>query len=920
MSQIDDRSEPSSHAEEVRRVLLEINGSTYSLKVCPSELLIDVLRDHLRLTGTKRGCDEGVCGTCTVLVDGHPQQSCRLEVGKLEGKSITTIEGLSDDDLYHALKDAFLREGAVGCGFCTPAMLLRSVALLREIDKPSETEIRRAIQPVLCRCTGYLPIIRAIQHVAGLPVTKRIDEKGIDKPYKYIGRSAVKVDGELKAKGQAIFADDMHFPGMVHAALVRSKHPHARLISVDATKALSRPGVLAVLTSEDIKGVNAFGKSKIDQPILADTTVDYYGQPVALIVADTDAMAREAIRDVNVEYQELPSVLSIEEAQRTANDEYLIHHVDIREGGDLKHAFSDCAVIVEGTFQTQRTDPLFLEPPSAIAEVNDGTITIHSACQYPYGMQRQIAECLAYPLNSVRILQTQCGGGFGGKVEASVHIYVALAAEKLQRPVKMVLDREETFLSTTKRHPMLMHYRVGADSNGRVQAMDIEIHADAGAFETSSIAVLSVACRGATGPYEVPNYSVQGYAYRTHQVPSGAQRGFGIPQVALAHEAMMDDLALKLGLTPTEIRRRNTLHKGSRLPGGEIIECEIPTFDILDRLETTDQEKGTSTSIKTKGRGIAFCYKSVGYSGGDDNIARTCVELGDDGTIQLKLGCIEMGQGAFTAFSQILAEELGIDMSNIRVTIGDTDDHLDSCSTEGSRATLMVGQAVVDGARHFREVVITEAAKIFDVDPHKLTWKDGNVIGESEELKFSLAMIARERRDTEPLSAQGYSKAPIPGDLLEDGKTRVSAVDITYTGAYVEVEINKKTCEVEVCSIKLIQDVGFAINPINVQVQVEGGVVMGLGFALMEDFRFLSGIPETLRLAKYKVPRSKDIPPIEVELIETPGTVGPYGAKGIGELPMIPVAAAIANAINNAIGLRISELPITKERISGAIN
>ncbi len=754
-----------------------------------------------------------------------------------------------------------------------------------------------------------------------MPAEQLIASSSSSRSFKTIGKSVVKVDGLEKSDGRSIYAADLSFPGMIHAALVRSIHPHARIISFNASKALGRKGVLAVLTADDIEGVNAFGKNLTDQPILSKDTIDYFGQPIAVIAAETAEIAKKAIQDVVVDYQVLPPVLTLEEARTNADKSYLIQQVEIREG-DLESGFSMCSEIVEESFRTQRTDPLFLEPPAGVAEVdNTGVVTIYAACQYPYGMRRQVAAALGLPISSIRIIQTECGGGFGGKVEASVHIYIALVAQKLGRPVKLVMDRAETFLTAVKRHPMVLHYKAGATSDGKLRAMGIEIVSDTGAFETSGIPVLRVACQAATGPYHVPNLLINGWAYRTHHVPSGAQRGFGVPQVAFAHEAIMDELARRLGLSPAAFRERNLLENGSRLPGGQILEGEVPTREVLAALADGTPAIDPVSPGYIRGTGMALCFKSVGYSGGDENIARVRLELLQDGSVLMSLGCIDMGQGAYTTLSQLLAEELDIDISRIQIAPIDTNDELDSCSTEGSRATIIVGQAVMAGAREFRCRLVQEAALILKLSPELLSWQGGCIQIKDSSSRLSLPILAKRRGAASGcIRVEGSSKQPKPGDLLADGVSKLSAVDLSYVGATADVEIDPRSGDLKIRALKLVQDVGFAIHPINVRVQVESGAVMGLGFATSEEFLYESGIPASLKLSKYKLPRCKDVPPIESVLIEKPGEIGPYGAKGIGELPTIPVAAAIANALYDAVGLRVTELPMTKKKLQRVLN
>lgn len=465
-------------------ISLAVNNRVITLTLPAEETLLFTLRERLSLKGTKNGCDEGVCGSCTILVDGRAMRACKLKTAQLDGAKVTTIEGVAQSSQLHPIQDAFIREGAIGCGFCTPGMVMAALALLETDPRPSEEQIKRALQPNLCRCVGYWPIVRAIRRVTGQPVERHYHAVGQVPSMRVVGQDVPRVDAVEKVTGQAVFADDLDFPDMLYAATVRSAHPYARIRGVDPSSALSLPDVVTVLTARDIPGENAHGKTVADQPILAADAVSYYGQPIALVAAQSLDVARQAAEQVVVDYDPLLPVLTAEEALSLGGAN-ILHQAEVSRG-DTRRGFEEAAVVVEDVFRTQRTDPLFLEPPAGVARIDaQEQLVLHAACQYPYGIRRQIARALAIGEDQVRVLQTTCGGAFGGKVEASVHLHLALLAWRLRRPVKMVYTRQETFLGTVKRHPMIMRYRVGADADGKLTAMEIRILADTGAFETS---------------------------------------------------------------------------------------------------------------------------------------------------------------------------------------------------------------------------------------------------------------------------------------------------------------------------------------------------------------------------------------------------------------------------------------------------
>lgn len=894
-------------------VQLNVNGIQYNLTVTEEETLIHTLRERLLLLGTKNGCSEGTCGACTVMVDGKARRACLLKTVDLAGAHVCTIEGVACGNKLHPLQEAFIQEGAVGCGFCTPGMVMASLALIEAESMPSESQIRRALQPNLCRCTGYWPIIRAVQRATGQMVDRRFLISSTTEPMRVVGQSVPKVDAIEKVTGKSRFADDLRFPNMVHAFTVRSPHPHARLLGIDSTEALAIPGVVAVVTAQDIPGFNGFGKNISDQPILATDYVSYRGQPVALVVAESQALAQQASTLVQVSYEVLSPVLSPEDAMSSGQADDIFAHVEV-QSGDLNRGFAEAAVVVERTFRTQRTDAYFLEPAAGVAKIDEnGCIVIYTACQHPYGARQQIAQALAIPENKVRIIMTACGGGFGAKVEASVQVHLGLVAWLLRKPVKMVLTRDESLLTTPKRHPMVMKYRVGANAKGQLTAAEIEILEDTGAFETSGISIAFVASREAMGPYVVPNVQIDGYVCRTNHVPAGAQRGFGIPQVTFGHESVMDELAELLDLSPFEIRERNAFRAGSCLIGGQPLEGSVPALDCLRAVMKGDVPAGNGNC---RGSGLALSFKSVGYAGSKENIAQVSLEIDMEGIVKVRSGGLDMGQGSATVLAQITAEELNLDIQQIKVLPADTADELDCGSTEGSRFTLAGGRALLDATHRLRERVLWEAAERLDSDPSELYISFGYVWKQNSDQKISLTELAKSCAEFgNPLKVQGSVHLPKPGRLTEDNCPPISAVDITFCAARAEVEIDPSTGSIDVLSLTLAQDTGRAVNPLNVQVQMEGGAVMGFGYAIIEEMRWLKGGPEGGSLAAYRIPRANQVPQIVSIAVEQPGEVGPYGAKGIGELPTVPIAAAIANAVYDAIGVRVTELPITQEML-----
>lgn len=890
-------------------ITLNVNGCDRYVEVTQDETLLDTVRQRLGLKGTKRGCDDGSCGGCTVIVNGAARKSCKLKTSQLEGAAILTIEGLADGQGLHPLQQAFIDEGAVACGFCTPGMVLAAYALLLRNPSPSEEDIKRALQSNLCRCTGYWSIIRAVQRVSGQSPAPPVPESSRPSDFRVVGWDIPRHDATAKVTGQPIFADDLEIPGAAHAVLVRSPHPHAQITGINVDEAQQHPGVYAVFTAADIPGLNAFGKTVADQPVLAADRVSYVGQPVAVVVGETYDLAVEAVSKVAVDYKPLPAVLSPEESLASGSPDALLHRIELTRG-DVDAGFQGAAIEVEAEFRTQRTDPAFLEPPAGIAYIDeDDRIVVYAACQYPYGLRRQIAAVLGLPEERIRLVLPVCGGAFGGKVEASVQIHLALIAWKLRRPVKMVWTRAETLLGTVKRHPMVMRYRVGASADGHLTAMDVEILADTGAFETSGKAVLLHACHCATGPYEIPNVRIVGHSCRTNHVPSGPQRGFGVLQVNFAHESILDMLAARLGITPLEIRTRNVLKTGDRLASSQKLTEEVSAERTLHAVLPKEP---LSESAKQRGSGLALAFKSVGYSGGN-NEARARIEIDAEGNAVVRTGGIEMGQGSEIMLAQIAAEELHLEIDRVRVAPVDTYDELDSGSTEASRQTLAVGSAVLDGCCDLRALLICEASQQLGIAESDLALEGGKVSapeqGETVSYQELAEWCASQGRR---LAAKATVSLPVPGQTRRADGSVISAVDLSYSAARAEVEVDINTGRIDILALTVAQDVGVVINPRGIESQVEGGAVMGLGFAMLEDFSIVEGVPGDLRLASYRAPRMRDLPTFQSVVVECPGAVGPYGARGVGELSTIPIAAAISNAIHDAVGVRLFKLPINR--------
>ena len=570
-----------------RRIQLTVNHAVRELWISEDTLLLDVIRDQLGLTGAKRGCGKGECGACTVLMDGLPIMSCIYPAIKAEGRSILTIENLGDQKKLHPIQEQFIEKGAVQCGFCTPGLILSSKALLDKNPQPSEYEIRLAISGNLCRCTGYKKVVEAIEAAADQIAGKEV---GIDREEPTggsIGRSIVRVDGIAKVTGEAVFADDLYMPNMLFASVLRSPLPCAQIVSIDCSEAKKLPGVKAVLTAKDIPGINRYGAIIKDQQYLAEERVRFVSDPIAVVAAETKELAKQALKKIHVDYKKLPAVFDPEEAMKPGAPQVhengnILHHRKIRKG-KVAEGFDQADIVVEKRFKSQTVEHAYIEPEAAIAYMDHGQMVVQTCTQAPHYTRSEIAAMLRFPINKVRIIQTTTGGGFGGKGDLSAQPYAALCSYITGRPVKYVFTREESILSSTKRHAFNLYYKFGATQDGRLIAAQVLIIGNTGAYASFAPAVLTRSATMALGPYDCPNVHVDAYAIYTNYPIGGAMRGFGAPQMAPCHEAIMDEIARKCGLSPIEIRLKNMLRAGSTTVTNQVLKHGVGALETLEK-------------------------------------------------------------------------------------------------------------------------------------------------------------------------------------------------------------------------------------------------------------------------------------------------------------------------------------------------
>ena len=828
-----------------------LNGAPVTVEPRPDESLLETLRVRFGIRSAKDGCKpQGQCGACLVLIDGKPKVSCATKTAGVAGHDITTLEGI-DDEEQRLMARCFVAAAGLQCGFCIPGIALRAHVLLRKNPAPTREEIARAVDGHLCRCTGYKKIIDAIKLMArarrGDAIAEPLRSGGV-------GARVARVHGDDLVLGRQAFIDDMAVPRMLHGALVLSPHPRARVLAIDTTKARIA-GVAAVATADNVPGKRWYGLLRDDWPgfVAVGEETRYAGDVIAAVAAVDEATARAAARLVDVKYEILEPVLDPAESTEILSQTVI-------ERGDAAAALAASAHVVRGTWRTQRVEHLFLEPESALAEpLPGGRLRVFSGGQGIFDDRRQIASFLGVPADDVIVEQVSSGGAFGGKEDLSVQAQTALLARMTSRPVKLTFTREESVRIHPKRHPMTMHYEAGCDERGKLTAVRARIVGDTGAYASVGAKVLERAAGHACGAYDVPNVDVEALAITTNNPPSGAMRGFGANQTNFAMEGCIDALAKLAGIDRWEMRWRNALDAGGTFTTGQVLTKSVGLKQTLLAV----REKYEAAKRRGRAVGIACGVKNSGIGNGAKEWGRVRLSVEDNGDIALTCGFSEIGQGLLTVLTQIAAEVTGLPSTRFKPRV-DTNFALDCGQTTGSRATLLAGRAVVDAGTKLKR----------DLDAGTLArGYDGEVLID----------------DTTP-----------PG--VEPQKTH------TAFGFATQLCILDENGRVD--RIVAAHDVGRAINPAFCEGQIEGAVHMGLGYALTEELPCPGGVPATHKLLELGVLRATDTPPVDVILVEDAEPEGPFGAKGLGEIGLVPTAAAVAGALEAFDGVRRMTLPM----------
>jgi aldehyde oxidoreductase len=916
------------------QVEFTVNGEKISDDLPRDMTLMRYLRDTLGLTGTKDGCSSGHCGACTVLLNGQAIRACLIKMGmpRTQGATIETIEGLTKDDRLHPVQAAFIEHSAVQCGFCTPGVIIAAKALLDENPLPSRDEIKAALTKNrnLCRCTGYVKIIDAIQAAGEWMAEGWMGPKLAELP---VGETAsaplLRRDSIGMVTGQTQFGDDIALEDMLHGKILWSDHPHADILGIDTSEAVAMDGVALVLTAKDIPGENKAGLIFDDQPAIAGDKVRFIGDPVAAVFAETLDIAEQALAKINVDYRPLPAVFSPDQARlpdapRVHEKGNLCHHAKI-ERGNVDEAFAQCAVVFEGSYQTPFIEHAFLEPESGLGiPAEDGGVIIKLGTQGAFEDRRQLARILALPEDKVRIVQLPIGGAFGAKEDILFYQFLALGAMGTGRPVKIVLTREESLRTHVKRHPAWMYFKTGADEQGRVLAIAARITLDTGAYASLGPDVLENTLVFGCGPYYVPNVKLEGWAWYTNNVPAGAMRGFGVNQVAFALEQQMDMMARALNIDPFEFRMLNALDVGLPSAADHVMEEGVvaikPTIAAAKAaFEKMQIPEGNGKMI---GVGVASAVKNVGFGHGFSEDSGAVIELNAQGSCRILASQHEYGQGAWAGLVRLVSTELGLPPDFIEVATPDTAVTPRAGSTTASRQTFMTGNAVVMACRALKEEILSHAAEALDADPARLELRKGRVVNTDTGQEIPLSDLGErfvvERRYVPPHSVPLLEGEPSRLGL-SDFESRPTHWCYAYNTQVAIVEVDPATGKVRVLKIISANDVGKALNPKAIECQIEGGVMMGLGYALSEEFVVEEGINLTNSLHKCKIPTADQTPEIMSLIVEVPHPEGPQGAKGFAEAPSLATAPAIVNAIYDAVGVRVCSLPATRKKIFQAL-
>lgn len=920
----------------MKQLFIKINGKEQQLMIDDHEMLSTVIREKVGLTGTKVGCEQGSCGACTVLLNDVPVLSCITPALRCQNAEVTTIEALAKDGNLHKLQQKFVEKGAIQCGFCTPGMILTAMSFVPNLDlghglKPMVQQIKEGLSGNLCRCTGYKKIVDAVTEYAlelsGIePPTKAATPKdsravGVSRPY---------IEAEKKAKGAADYADDIIMKNSLHCKFLRSSYAHATIESIDTSEALKLKGVYYIAIGKELP--ITFGVLPIsqDETAMAVNKVRYLGEIVAAVAADTVQIAAEACKLIKVKYKPLKEFLEIDESLNDIGENEKIHDfgkfnnnihkkAELRFG-DQQQGLKEADLCTKMSFEFLGVNHGFTEPHAATAFWDENGLTITTATQVPHYLHRALAKVMEVPLSRVRVIKPYLGGGFGGKSDPFPHeIIVSHLARKTGRPVRVRLSREEVFLANHGRHPSKMTVELGISNDGTFKALDADIAIDGGAY--GSFGVVTSYYNGVLlqAPYKLNNFGFRTYRVYTNKPQCGAMRGHGAVNSRFAVESLIDDLACKLNFDPCELRLKNFLDSNTQTVGQYRITSNGSSEALNKVMEQSHWKNRIGKLEAGHGLGVACGFFISGSALPIiwNELPQSVVhlKLDFDGRVLVTSGSSDIGQGSDTMLAIVVSEVLGIDMDKIFVLAADTLLTPVDFGSYSSRVTFMAGNAARDAAENLKKEIVDSIVKLKGVHPDELNFANNRVFSNDKEIDLSwdeTVGILTAKRGAVSVSGK-YISPKLGGDFKGSGAGL--SPSYTFGACIVEVKVDIETGQVKVLDVWGAHDCGKALNPLAVEGQLEGSWHMGTGQAISEQMQYYKGLLLNNNFLDYKIPTTLDTPDIHANIIETIDPEGPFGAKEAGEGAIHPVIPAIANAVFNAVGVRITKLPISAEDV-----
>ncbi len=921
---------------------INVNGTDYETAIRSGATLLDLLRDELKLTGTKRGCDHGDCGACTVLMDGKAVNSCLVLAIEADGRRVETIESVANGEELHPIQRAFIEKGAIQCGFCTPGMIMRVKSFLDENPNPTLNEIKQELSGNLCRCTGYVKIFEAVETAVEY-LNGRTPKEIEYQPQKsamnlsVVGKRLPKLDAPDKATGRAIYTDDISFPNMLYGKTLLSPHPHARIISINTERAKALPGVKLILTGADVPELT-YGTSpaRYDENILAKDKVRFVGDVIAAVAAIDEETCYKALKLIDVEYELLPAVFDPFEAiqdgaPRLFDDKYennINTHVD-HHFGDIDKGFAEADYIREERFVGNRTYQNPLEPHCAIAEWDrHGRVTLHTSTQVVHYVHHQLSRILNIPLGDIRVIMTNVGGGFGAKAATNIlEVLSIFLARKTGQPVKMRFTREEMYLYGRGRHKQYIDLKIGVKNDGQITAVKQKVILEGGAYSSFGVVTTYYAGSMLATLYKFANYKYDGYRVNTNLPPCGAFRGHGCPHPRFAFESLLTMIADDIKMDPIDIRLKNAMEPDYHTCNDlDINSCELTAcLESVREKSGWNEKRGKLPFGRGIGIGCGGFVSGAGYPIYRSQFphSNAIIKITEDGSkAVLLIGDADIGQGSDTVLAQAAAEAMGITFDRISVISADSDITPVGFGAYSSRVTLMGGNASKMAGDDIREKLLTKASEMMGIDKVQLAVKENKIYVIDEPEKFlQWDKVANEYFSKQgPLIGAGHYSPPEGLGGTYKGAAVGTSPAYSFSASVCEVEVDVETGKVKVLNFWDAHDCGTAVNPLNVEGQVDGAAVMGMSETLFENQVFDSnGRMLNPDLHNYLIATSADTPEIQSVIVDSYEPAGPFGAKEVGEGASLPILGAIANAIEDAVGVRIKELPITPEKILKAI-